>query len=129
LTAWATAGILGPVVVNYLREHELKRGVPTGAVYDNIMYILATMLVLGFICNLLVRPVAERYFMSSDELEAERRHARDLASVQAVQTAVLPLRRVAKTHKLILPAAWAAVGIPLLWGASITLQKAWVLFR
>src|SRR5262245_5229149 len=107
LTAWATAGILGPVVVNYLREHELKRGVPTGAIYDKIMYILAAMLILGFICNLLVRPVAERYFMTSDELEVERRRARDLASAQAMQTAVPPIRQVAKAHKLILPAAWA----------------------
>jgi MFS family permease len=129
LTAWATAGILGPVVVNYLREHELKRGVPTGAIYDNIMYILAAMLVLGFICNLLVRPVAERYFMTSDELEVERRRAHDLASLQGMQTAVPRLRQVAKANKLLLTAAWAAVGIPLVWGASITLQKAWVLFR
>src|SRR5262249_7935021 len=51
LTAWATAGILGPVVVNYLREYELKQGVGSAAVYDNIMYILAAMLVLGFVCN------------------------------------------------------------------------------
>ena len=125
LTAWATAGILGPVVVNYLREHELKQGVPSATVYDKIMYILAAMLVLGFICNLLVRPVAERYFMTSGELEAERKRAHDVASVQAM----FPLRQITKTHQIMLAAAWGAVGIPLLWGASITLQKAWVLFR
>jgi MFS family permease len=125
LTAWATAGILGPVVMNYLREHQLKQGVPSATVYDKIMYILAAMLVLGFICNLLVRPVAERYFMTSGELEAERKRAHDVASVQAM----LPLRQITKTHQTMLAAAWGAVGIPLLWGASITLQKAWVLFR
>jgi MFS family permease len=125
LTAWATAGILGPVVVNYLREHELKQGVPSATVYDKIMYILAAMLVLGFICNLLVRPVAERYFMTSGELEAERKRGHDVASVQAM----LPLRQITKTHQIMLAAAWGAVGIPLLLGASITLQKAWVLFR
>jgi MFS family permease len=85
LTAWATAGVLGPVVVNYLREYELKQGVPSAAVYDNIMHILAAMLVLGFICNLLVRPVAERYFMTADELDAERKRAHDLASLQAMK--------------------------------------------
>jgi hypothetical protein len=83
------------------------------------------MLVLGFLCNLLVRPVAERYFMTSGELEAGRKRAPDVASVPAL----LPLRQITKTHKIMLPAAWGAVGIPLLWGASITLQKAWVLFR
>jgi hypothetical protein len=111
--------------VNYLREHQLKQGVSSAAVYDKIMYILAAMLILGFICNLLVRPVAERYFMTSGELEAERKRAHDVASVQAM----LPLRQSTKTHQIMLAAAWGAVGIPLLWGASITLQKAWVLFR
>ena len=28
LTAWSTAGIIGPVVVNYIREYELAAGVP-----------------------------------------------------------------------------------------------------
>jgi MFS family permease len=125
LTAWATAGILGPVVVNYLREHQLKQGVASAAVYDKVMYILAAMLVPGFICNLLVRPVAERYFMTSGELEPERKRAQDLAAVRAM----LPLRQLTKPHQMMLAAAWGAVGIPLLWGASITLQKAWVLFR
>ena len=115
--------------MNYLREHQLKQGVSRAAVYDKIMYILAAMLVLGFICNLLVRPVAERYFMTSDKLEAERKRAHDVASVQTMLRAVPRLRQVTKTHQIMLAAAWGAVGIPLLWGASITLQKAWVLFR
>jgi hypothetical protein len=36
------------------------------------MYILAGFLVVGFLCNLAVRPVAERYFMSETELAALR---------------------------------------------------------
>jgi hypothetical protein len=36
------------------------------------MYILAGLLVIGFFCNLAVRPVAERYFMSESELLAMR---------------------------------------------------------
>jgi hypothetical protein len=36
------------------------------------MYVLTGLLVLGFICNLAVRPVAERYYMSDDELARER---------------------------------------------------------
>src|SRR6202043_862232 len=53
LTAWSTAGIIGPVVVNYIREAQIAAGVPRDAVYDFTMYILAGMLVLGFICNLI----------------------------------------------------------------------------
>src|SRR6202166_90775 len=43
LTAWATAGIIGPVVVNYIREAELAAGVPRESVYDVTMYVLAGM--------------------------------------------------------------------------------------
>src|ERR1700738_4696720 len=48
LTAWSTAGIIGPVVVNYIREFEIRAGVPRDAVYDVTMYVLAAMLVGGF---------------------------------------------------------------------------------
>src|SRR6202008_1431709 len=49
LTAWSTAGIIGPVVVNYIREAQLAAGVPREHVYDLAMYVLAGMLVLGFV--------------------------------------------------------------------------------
>ena len=45
LTAWATAGVLGPVLVNYIREFQITRGVPNAQVYDVTMYILAGFLV------------------------------------------------------------------------------------
>ena len=57
LTAWSVAGILGPVVVNYIREFQLAHGVPPYQAYNMTMYVLAAMLLGGLICNLLVRPV------------------------------------------------------------------------
>ncbi len=63
LTAWAVAGVLGPVLVDYLREYQLSIGVEKAAAYDITLYILAGLLVLGFICNALVRPVAPKYFI------------------------------------------------------------------
>ena len=68
LTAWATAGVLGPVLVNYIREYQLDNGVPNAQAYDVTMYILAGLLGIGFICNMLVRPVADKYFMTEEEL-------------------------------------------------------------
>jgi hypothetical protein len=53
LTAWSAAGIMGPFVVNYIREFELQAGVPRDSVYDVTMYVLAGMLVGGFVCNYL----------------------------------------------------------------------------
>jgi MFS family permease len=68
LTAWSTAGVLGPVLVNYIREYQLDRGVPPAQAYNVTMYILAGLLVLGLVSNLLVTPVAERFYMAEDEL-------------------------------------------------------------
>lgn len=72
LTAWSAAGVLGPVLVNYIRELQLDRGVPAAQAYNVTMYIMAGLLVVGFFCNLAVRPVAERHYMSEEELARER---------------------------------------------------------
>ena len=68
LTAWSTAGIVGPVVVNYIREFQINAGVPRAQVYDFTMYILAGMLVVGFICNLMIKPVDPRWYMKEEEV-------------------------------------------------------------
>ena len=70
LTAWSAAGIAGPALVNYLREYELGRGVPAAQCYNLAMYIVAGMLVIGFICNLLVTPVASRHHFVEQSLAA-----------------------------------------------------------
>jgi MFS family permease len=57
LTAWSTAGIIGPVIVNYLHDTRVVEGVARDQVYDLIFYVLAALLVAGFICNALIRPV------------------------------------------------------------------------
>ena len=72
LTAWSAAGILGPVLVNYIREYQIDSGVPAAQAYNVTMYVLAGLLILGFCCNLAVRPVEQRWLMTEAELEAER---------------------------------------------------------
>jgi MFS family permease len=64
LLAWSTAGILGPQLVNNIREYQISHGVPAAQAYNTVMYILAGLLVVGFFANLAVRPVAERYYMT-----------------------------------------------------------------
>ena len=68
LTAWSTAGIIGPVVVNYIREFQLAAGVPRDQLYDTTMYILCAMLVAGLICNYLIKPVDPKWNMSPEEV-------------------------------------------------------------
>jgi len=127
LTAWSTAGILGPYVVNSLRDSQIESGVPKALVYDNTMYILAGFLLLGFICNLLVRPVAGRYFMSAEQLAYERKLAHEQAEGSAVSG--LAAGQATRASGVTAAAAWLAVGIPLAIGILITLQKAANLFR
>ena len=79
LTAWSAAGILGPVLVNYIREFQIDRGVPPAQAYNFTMYVLTALLVLGFFCNWAVRPVADRWYMSDAELERERAALRPAA--------------------------------------------------
>jgi hypothetical protein len=116
------------VLVNYIRDYQIAHGVPTAQVYNVTMYILAGMLVLGFLCNLLVRPVAAKYFMSDEELAQERRLAHDRdASAKVGNTANASSIGFARRPAAIL-LSWAAVGIPIAWGVWITLQKAVALF-
>jgi MFS family permease len=63
LLAWSAAAILGPVLINYLRQYQLEvKGLPAAQVYSVTMYIMAGLLLIGLICNLLVKPVDEHYY-------------------------------------------------------------------
>ncbi|SMF49780.1 MULTISPECIES: OFA family MFS transporter [unclassified Pseudomonas] len=125
LTAWAAAGVLGPVLITYLRESQLAAGVERAAAYDMTLYILAGLLVLGFICNMLIRPVADKHFMSDQQLAAERALSHDKGADGARS---LEWHAAPGSLPLVL-IAWAAVVVPLAWGVWITLQKTAVLFH
>lgn len=126
LTAWATAGVLGPVIVNYLRDYQLDHGVPASQAYNVIMYVLAALLLLGFVCNLLVKPVAEKHYMTDAELEAERQLAHE-KSVKSNSDKVESQQ--AQSHPFLAVVAWTLVAIPISYGIFSTLQKAWILFH
>ena len=64
LTAWSTAGVLGPVLVNYMREYQLAHGADKASAYQTVLHVMAGLLVIGFVANLMVKPVAERYWVS-----------------------------------------------------------------
>ncbi|WP_421708607.1 OFA family MFS transporter [Algihabitans sp.] len=122
LTAWATAGVLGPVVVNYIREAQIAAGVPRAQVYDFTLYILAGFLALGLLANALVRPLDKKWFMSAEELAALQAQDRSTP----VRSGSYGIGR----GRFDLPAilAWMAVGLPLTWGVWATLQKTLALF-
>ncbi|MEI4481660.1 MULTISPECIES: OFA family MFS transporter [unclassified Phyllobacterium] len=124
LTAWATAGIVGPVVVNYIREFQISAGVPRDQVYDRTMYILAGMLALGLVANLFVRPLADKWFMSDAEVAALQAKTK---VVEAGTSGSFGIGHGGLDAKAAI--AWAAVGIPILWGVWVTIKQAIILFQ
>lgn len=118
LTAWATAGILGPVVVNYMREYQLSIGIPREQVYNQTMYILVGMLIVGLICNLLVKPLDPKWFMTDAELAVEKKLAHEKAAASEVTRSGGGADGVSPA---LVAFAWAAVGLPLAWGVYRTL--------
>lgn len=57
LTAWSLAGVAGPVLVNYIREYQINHGVAKANAYSATMYLMAGLLVVGFIANWFVKSV------------------------------------------------------------------------
>ena len=119
LTAWSAAGVLGPVIVNYIRQYQIDHGIARASAYNITMYILAGLLAVGFICNWLVRPVSEKDHMKEDPAGAKA------AATVAKSTAA----DAADVNPAMVVLAWAAVWIPIGWGVWMTLTKAVVLFR
>ena len=124
LTAWSTAGIIGPVVVNYIREFQLAAGVPRDHLYDTTMYILCAMLVAGLICNYLIKPVDPKWHMSADEVA--KLQAASAQSAASVQSGSFGIGKGGFDAKAAL--FWAFVGIPLAWGVWKTLESAVKIF-
>jgi len=78
LTAWSTAGIVGPLIVNGILDHYVASHIPKEQAYPVILHIMTGLLIVGFVANLLVRPVAEKYWMKATadaSLRKEVHHA------------------------------------------------------
>ena len=129
LTAWSTAGILGPVIVNYMHDTRLEAGVAYDHIYAPIFLVLAGMLVVGFIANALVKPVDEKYFMTDKELAEEHKLAHDKSLVISKGKADITNVAGSASHPLLTSVAWALVLIPISYGIWSTIQKASVLFH
>jgi MFS family permease len=116
LTAWSAAGVLGPALVSYISQHAIQAGVEKSYVYDETFHVMAGMLILGLICNLLVRPLAHRWFMSPA----------DFAGISDPLVASVSSRPAGIGLGGMSPgviAAWLCVAVPITWGLYKTLSK------
>jgi MFS family permease len=115
ITAWSVAGVVGPALIANLRQAQLQAGLPRAQIYDVTLYAMACLLLVGLVCNLLVRPVADTHYLE------------ELAAPEAPQSCATGI--VAREERLgaIGIAAWLAVAVPFAIGLFIALQKAAVL--
>ncbi len=124
LTAWSTAGIVGPVIVNYLHDTRQAAGVAPDQIYGPIFYVLATLLVGGFVANLLVRPVNAKWNMTDAEIAEERARLHEKSATAT--SGSFGIGKGGFDAKAV--PFWLLVGIPLAWGVWKTAQKAVALF-
>jgi MFS family permease len=125
LTAWSAAGVLGPVLVSYIRDYQLDHGVAKAQVYSVTMFILAGLLGIGMLCNWLVKPVDPKHYMTAEQLAATAPKQADSATSGAPKTAA----PAGGAPSGLIALAWLAVWIPLGWGIWVTLQKTVLLFK
>jgi len=61
LTAWSAAGIAGPLIINGFLDAQGKPGTLTATAYRPALFTMVGILAVGFLANLLIRPVSERF--------------------------------------------------------------------
>ncbi|WP_328996600.1 OFA family MFS transporter [Kribbella sp. NBC_01245] len=74
LTAWSLAGVAGPLIINGFLDREGKPGTLTADAYRPALFTMVGVLAIGFIANLLIRPVAARHHEKT-ESETAGSHA------------------------------------------------------
>jgi MFS family permease len=119
LTAWSTAGIIGPFILGGVQDrYKAANGaVSAASIYQPVFLLLAGLLVAGFLLNLLVRPVNERWHMTGEEAKIAMAESHGSAGIDRGRFDGMTF------------VAWAVVGLPLLWGVWVTLTKAAALFH
>lgn len=120
LTAWSTAGVIGPLLVGFIRDSQIAAGVPRAAVYNRTLLILASLLFLGLIANLLVRPLSAKWFMQEES-------APQVPTVTAPTGGSYGIGRGGLSGGALL--AWLGIGIPIAWGVYQTLKSVVLMFR
>ena len=102
--------------MNYLREYQLAQGLAPQRVYDITLMVLTGLLVIGLICNQLIRPIPQKYAMSAQQ----QQQAKGLYTVnENAQLSWEP-----RPSRALMALSWFAVGVPLLWGIGTTFQQA-----
>jgi hypothetical protein len=69
LTAWAAAGVAGPLIINGVLDARGTPGQLVAGDYRPALFIMVGLLAVGFVANLLVKPVAAKWHESPEAVE------------------------------------------------------------
>jgi MFS family permease len=83
LTAWSAAGVAGPLIINAIADSEAAAGKSGADLYTLSLYIMVGVLIVGFVANLLIRPVHDRFMEQEEEGTGRFVREREPATVSA----------------------------------------------
>ena len=144
LTAWSAAGVAGPVLVNYIRQFQIDHGTPKAEAYTVTMYIMAGLLILGFLCSSLASARVNASHHAGESLAGCTRPRHSPSSMQKpgakkrnapcqiphlIQPITTPPPFSPAGTAIRLAFAWLWVGILLLIGVTLTIQSSLPLFQ
>lgn len=118
LTAWSAAGVAGPLIINGFLDRAGGAGGLDASAYRPALLTMVGVLAVGFVANLLVRPVADRFHEQGD--------VRVLPS--AAEAVGAATGEVAGRGTLRVVLSWAVVLALLTYGVVMTLSTALKLF-
>ena len=122
ITSWSVAGVVGPALIASLRQFQIDHGVPHEQVYDITLYIMASLLFGGLICNAFVKPVDPKHWMTDEQLVRERSLQHEDRIDASAETSARGNFGAAGVARV------AGGRIPFCIGLYIALQKAAALF-
>ena len=126
LTAWSAAGVAGPLIINGFLDAEGTPGKLTYEAYKPALLTMVGVLAVGFVANLLIRQVADRFHEpdhQETQLTDEPSRAEGGGGVDTKTRT-----ETTKTQPALLVVSWAVVGVPLAYGVYQTVVKVSGLF-
>jgi MFS family permease len=122
LTAWAAAGVAGPLIINGFLDAQGEPGQLNAGDYRPALLTMVVILAVGFVANLLVTPVDSRFH------EPKKDEPVHTAEVSSAGVDDQGHDVVVSASRPLLIVSWALVSIPLIYGVYETVVKAAKLF-
>jgi MFS family permease len=119
LTAWAAAGVAGPLIINGFLDAQGEPGQLNAGDYRPALLTMVAILAIGFVANLLITPVDSRFH--EPKRTAAETTSGTVAASDEHDVAV-------SASRPLLIVSWALVSIPLIYGVYETVVKAAKLF-